>query len=101
MLSLVLALALQGASAPVKDEVAAAPPPAAEQPATKAEKPPAKPVLTGVDENGVPAWAKRKRHYPVQNCGTTPNIGAETWRGEYDLSSQGHPKLHNAPATCH
>jgi hypothetical protein len=98
MLSLVLALALQGASAPAKDEAAAASPPAT-QAAAPAKPPPG--VETGVDANGVPAWAKRRKLTPVQNCGTKPNIGVETWRGEYDTNIKGQPKLHNAPAKCH
>ena len=94
MLSLLLAAYLQSAA-----PVAAAAPPA--QPAATTPVKPAD-ISNAVDANGVPAWAKRKRYNPVQNCETKPNIGAETWRGQYDNTNRGgRPKLQNAKATCH
>lgn len=90
MISLILAALLQAAQ-----------PAAATTPSPAAAAKPAAKVETGVDANGVPAWAKRRRLEPVQNCGTKPNIGVETWRGEYDSNAKGRPKLHNAPAKCH
>ena len=54
-----------------------------------------------VDENGVPAWAKRKRLYPVQSCETRPNIGAETWRQKYDASAPQRLKIRTPTSTCH
>ena len=65
-----------------------APPPAA---AATAQTPPPKPpasIANAVDANGVPAWAKRKRLAPVQNCSQRPNIGVDTWRAELDPNSQ-------------
>jgi hypothetical protein len=56
-------------------EPAAAPPPPAN-------------IEKAVDANGVPAWAKRKRLAPVQNCTGRPNIGVETWRSELDPNSK-------------
>jgi len=66
----------------------AAPPPAAEPTATNL--PPKSPasIANAVDANGVPAWAKRKRLAPVQNCSSRPNIGVETWRAEMEPNSQ-------------
>ena len=73
--------------------LAAPEPPAAAQklPATT-EKP--------IDENGVPAWAKRKRLYPVQSCETKPNIGVETWRQKFDASAPQRLKPRTATSTC-
>lgn len=50
-------------------------------------KPPAD-IAKAVDADGVPAWAKRKRLAPVQNCTGRPNIGIETWRAELDPHSK-------------
>ena len=92
MLSLILAAALQAAQ-----------PAAQAAPVATAPAAPVKPadITNAVDENGVPAWAKRRRLEPVLNCETKPNIGAETWRGEYDRNNKGRPKLQNAKAKCH
>lgn len=63
-----------------------------------------KPVLVAekpVDENGVPAWAKRKRMHPVQSCETKPNIGVETWRQKYDSSAPQRLKIRTPTSTCH
>ena len=54
-----------------------------------------------VDENGVPAWARRKRMYPVQSCETKPNIGVETWRQKYDSSAPQRLKIRTPTSTCH
>ena len=96
MIGLLAALAL-AADPPAPPPPAQTPPPAAAQ----AAKPPPLSPTEAVDANGVPAWAKRRKLTPVQNCGTKPNIGVETWRGEYDTNIKGQPKLHNAPAKCH
>jgi hypothetical protein len=94
MLSLILAAYLQAA------QPAAQPAPAPAAPPTAPVKP--ADVSKAVDENGVPAWAKRRRYEPVRNCETKPNIGIETWRGQYDNTSRGgRPKLRNATAVCH
>lgn len=69
------------------------PPPPAAKPAEVAHKP--------VDENGVPAWAKRKRLHPVQSCETKPNIGVETWRQKYDSSAPQRLKIRVPTSTCH
>ena len=68
-------------------------PVATPKPTVVAEKP--------VDENGVPAWAKRKRMYPVQSCETKPNIGVETWRQKYDSSAPQRLKIRTPTSTCH
>lgn len=63
-----------------------------------------KPVLVAekpVDENGVPAWARRKRMYPVQSCETKPNIGVETWRQKYDSSAPQRLRARTPTSTCH
>lgn len=95
MLALIAALSLaaQSADPPPADP---APPAPAEAPA----RPPAD-ISKAVDENGVPAWAKRKHHSPVQSCETKPNIGIETWREKYE--SSGKPRLKPKPPTntCH
>ncbi len=70
-----------------------APPPVAAKPAVVVDKP--------VDENGVPAWAKRKRLRPVQSCETKPNIGVETWRQKYDSSAPQRLKIRVPTSTCH
>lgn len=41
-----------------------------------------------VDPDGVPAWAKRKRLAPVQNCTSRPNISINSWRSERDPRSR-------------
>ncbi len=67
-----------------------------------AANPKAVPVVEKpVDENGVPAWAKRKRMYPVQSCETKPNIGVETWRQKYDASAPQRLKIRTPTSTCH
>ena len=72
----------------------AAPAPVANpKPVPVAEKP--------VDENGVPAWAKRKRMHPVQSCETKPNIGVETWRQKYDSAAPQRLKIRTPTSTCH
>ena len=68
-------------------------PSAAAKPVVVADKP--------VDENGVPAWAKRKRLHPVQSCETKPNIGVETWRQKYDSSAPQRLKIRVPTSTCH
>ena len=75
----------------------AAPPPEPDT-AAPAPKPPAS-IENAVDANGVPAWAKRKRLYPVQGCTTRPNIGVETWRAEFERSGR---KVRSVPikTTC-
>ena len=85
MIALLAALAL---AAPVAGSDAAPPPP----------KPPAS-IENAVDVNGVPAWAKRKRLAPVQNCTGRPNIGVETWRQEYERTGR---KVRSVPikTTC-
>ena len=71
----------------------AAPEPAtAQKAATVVEKP--------IDENGVPAWAKRKRLHPVQSCETRPNIGVETWRQKFDASAPQRLKPRTPTSTC-
>ena len=93
MLALIVAVLMQAA------------PPAAQAPApapttaAAPSKPPAK-AEPAVDANGVPAWAKRKRMQPVQNCQTKPNIGVETWRQDYD-SSKDILKPRPPAVTCH
>ncbi len=89
--SSLLAIALLSSAAVAQP---AAPAPAPDpKPAVVAEKP--------VDENGVPAWAKRKRLYPVQSCETKPNIGVETWRQKYDSSAPQRLKIRTPTSTCH
>ena len=75
MIALLAALFL--AAPPAEGPTTAEPPP----------KPPAS-IDKAVDANGVPAWAKRKRLAPVQNCTGRPNIGVETWRAERDPNSK-------------
>ena len=74
---------------------------AAEAPAaTPPPKPPAD-ISQAVDENGVPAWAKRKRKAPVQNCETRPGMGIETWRERVDTSNGPERRKPRPPqATC-
>ena len=89
MLSFLAALALGAA------EPAPAPPP------PQAEARPAPLTATqAVDENGVPAWAKRKHKQPVQACETKPGIGIETWRQRYDSQGQDRLKPRPPTATC-
>ena len=80
--------------------LAAADPP----PAPPAAAPPAKPpadITNAVDANGVPAWAKRKRLKPVQNCTGRPNIGIDTWRAERDPNSKTNaPRAVPIKTTC-
>lgn len=88
MIALLAALAL--AAPPAAPDAAAAPPP----------KPPAS-IVNAVDANGVPAWAKRKRLAPVQNCTGRPNIGIETWRAERDPNRKaGAPRTVPIKTTC-
>ena len=67
-------------------------------------KPPPKPAAATeppIDANGVPAWAKRRRLAPVQNCETRPNIGVETWRQRVESSGGfDRRKLRPPAATC-
>ena len=89
MLSFLAALALGAA------EPAPAPPP------PQAEARPAPLTATqAVDENGVPAWAKRKHKAPVQNCETRPNIGIETWREQYEGAAVFDRRKRRPAATC-
>ena len=89
MIALLAALAL---AAPPADATAAAPPPPPKPPAS---------IDKAVDANGVPAWAKRKRFAPVQNCTGRPNIGVETWRAELDPNSKvGAPRAVPVKTTC-
>ena len=76
----------------------AAPPAAADGASAAPPKPPAS-IENAVDANGVPAWAKRKRLEPVQNCTSRPNIGVETWRQEYERTGK---KVRSVPikTTC-
>lgn len=74
------------------------------EPAAPAAQADARPALTpeqAVDANGVPAWAKRKRHAPVQNCSSRPNIGVDSWRAERDPKSRAGA-IRNVPikTTC-
>ena len=86
-----LAVALLSSAAVA--QTAAPAPVAPPKPVPVAEKP--------VDENGVPAWARRKRMYPVQSCETKPNIGVETWRQKYDSSAPQRLKIRTPTSTCH
>ena len=88
--ALVLATAVAGSAIA---QTPAPAPVANPKPMPVAEKP--------VDENGVPAWAKRKRMYPVQSCETKPNIGIETWRQKYDSSAPQRLKIRTPTSTCH
>lgn len=90
--SLLAALAL--AAPPASEQAPPPEPPAAEQ------KPPAS-IANAVDENGVPAWAKRKRLYPVSSCETKPNIGVETWRQRLDSSAPQRLKPRTPTSVCH
>lgn len=87
-----LTFALSSSGAVAQPATPAAPV-AAAKPAVVVEKP--------VDENGIPAWAKRKRLYPVQSCETKPNIGVETWRQKYDSSAPQRLKPRTPTSTCH
>ncbi len=88
---LILALALAAPPA----ENPAAPPTSAAAPKTKdAAAPPP------VDENGVPAWAKRRRQQAVQACETKPGIGIDTWRQHYDNVAAERLKPRPPAATC-
>lgn len=87
MLALILAVFMQAA-------------PAAEPPPEKPKPPAAAPAEPPVDANGVPAWAKRKRMQPVQNCQTKQGIGIETWRQDFD-SSKDIKKPRPPAVTCH
>lgn len=92
MISLIAALLLAAAPA-APDKPAASPPPPAAAPVKPAD------ITHAVDANGVPAWAKRKQRYPVQNCTTRPNIGVETWRQEYE-DGKGRNRVVPPKATC-
>ena len=59
------------------------------------------PQIKAVDENGVPAWAKRPRLRPVQSCETKPNIGVETWRQRYSSSAPQILRPRTPTSTCH
>jgi hypothetical protein len=84
MIALLAALFLAAQPA---EPAASQPPPAPEAAPPLPPKPPAD-ITNAVDANGVPAWAKRKRLAPVQNCTGRPNIGIETWRAELDPNSK-------------
>ena len=93
MIGLLAALFLAAPDAPP-----ATPPPA---PAPAEAKPAPLTPTQAVDANGVPAWAKRKRLAPVQNCTGRPNIGVETWRAEQDPKSKvGAPRPVPVKTTC-
>lgn len=81
MLILLAALLLAEPAAPPAPEPA--PKPAADAPPHTALTP-----EQAVDPNGVPAWAKRKRLAPVQNCSSRPNISVDSWRAERDPKSR-------------
>ena len=85
----ILTFALALATEP---SVATAPPPTPPAPATQ---------IKAVDENGVPAWAKRPRLRPVQSCETKPNIGVETWRQKYSTSAPQILRPRTPTSTCH
>ena len=90
MISLIAALLLAAAPAePDKPAVAAKP--AAAKPAS---------IENAVDANGVPAWAKRKRLHPVQNCSSRPNITVDTWRAEYEKDGKGRVRAVPIKTTC-
>lgn len=89
--SLLAAFAL--AAPPATEQAPPPEPPAAEH------KAPAN-IEKAVDENGVPAWAKRKRLHPVASCETKPNIGVETWRQKYDSSTPQRLKPRTATSVC-
>ena len=96
MIGLLAALAL-AADPPAPPPPAQTPPPAAAQAAKPAPLSPTE----AVDANGVPAWAKRKKLAPVQNCTGRPNIGVETWRAELDPNSKvGAPRPVPVKTTC-
>jgi hypothetical protein len=92
MLALVLA-ALMQSTAPADA------PPEKPKPAAEARRDPK--VETGVDANGVPAWAKRQKKQPVQSCAAKPNIGVETWREKYDEMGRDRLKPKPPTYTCH
>ena len=93
MISLIAALLL--AAAPTEaDQPAAAAKPAAATPAKPAN------IENAVDANGVPAWAKRKRLHPVQNCSSRPNITVDTWRAEYEKDGKGRVRGVPIKTTC-
>lgn len=99
MQGLVLLAFLAFAGQPASD----APPTKEEPPAAEAPASDIKPadISKAVDENGVPAWAKRKHKQPVQNCETKPNIGIETWREKYDGSGKDRLKPKPPTNVCH
>ena len=84
MIALLVALVL---AAPPAVQPAAAPPQPPAPPSPQAA-PPALTAEQAVDKDGVPAWARRKRMAPVQNCTGRPNIGVEAWRQELDPNSK-------------
>ncbi len=88
-----LTFALLSGGAAAQTATAPLPAAAVSKPVVVADKP--------VDENGVPAWAKRKRLRPVQSCETKPNIGVETWRQKYDSSAPQRLKIRVPTSTCH
>ncbi len=88
MIALIAALLLAAPAAePAKPDVAATPP----KPAN---------VENAIDANGVPAWAKRKRLKPVQNCSGRPNITVDTWRAEYEKDGKGRIRGVPIKTTC-
>ena len=88
MIALIAALLLAGPAAdPPKPATAATPP----KPAN---------VENAVDANGVPAWAKRKRLKPVQNCSGRPNITVDSWRAEYEKDGKGRLRGVPIKTTC-
>ena len=98
MIALALSLLMQATPAAPPSEKAT-PQPAATS--TEAAKPAPLTRAEAVDANGVPAWAKRKRKAPVQNCTGRPNIGIETWRAELDPNSKvGAPRPVPIKTTC-
>ncbi len=84
-----IAFALALASSPTGEATAQPTPPT-----------PVAPVKA-VDENGVPAWAKRPRLRPVQSCETKPNIGVETWRQKYSSAAPQILRPRTPTSTCH
>lgn len=95
--SLLAALAL--AAPPATEEPVPPETPAAAEQKAPQEAPVS--IANAVDENGVPAWAKRKRLYPVSSCETKPNIGVETWRQQYDSAAPQRLKPRTATSVCH
>ena len=91
MISLIAALLLAAVPAEPDKPAAAAKPAAATRPAS---------IENAVDANGVPAWARRKRLHPVQNCSSRPNITVDTWRAEYEKDGKGRVRAVPIKTTC-